>query len=111
MGVNSAVISAIIYQESKFETWKESWAGAYGLFQFMPATAQSYGINRNSSPKAQIAAGVKKLNKNIEDFNPKNFDKESLDNFVDSINDINEMGGEMTTKSIEKKLVILKTRT
>lgn len=58
-------ICAIMYQESKFETWKVSWAGAYGLFQFMPATAASYGINRNSSAQAQINAGIRKLNKNF----------------------------------------------
>jgi membrane-bound lytic murein transglycosylase F len=65
IGWDWRLISAIIYQESKFETWKESWAGAYGLFQFMPATAQSYGINRNSSAENQIGAGIRKLNKNF----------------------------------------------
>ncbi len=65
IGWDWRLIAAIIYQESKFETWKESWAGAYGLFQFMPATASAYGINRNSSAEAQIKAGVKKLNKNF----------------------------------------------
>jgi len=65
IGWDWRLISAIIYQESKFETWKTSWAGAYGIFQFMPATAAAYGINRNSSAEKQIAAGVKKLNKNF----------------------------------------------
>lgn len=64
IGWDWRLISAIIYQESKFETWKESWAGAYGLFQFMPSTATSYGISRSSSAEAQIKAGIKKLNKN-----------------------------------------------
>lgn len=59
------LIAAIIYQESKFETWKRSWAGAFGLFQFMPGTAKGYGISENSSPEAQIRAGCKKLNKNF----------------------------------------------
>ena len=65
IGWDWRLISAIIYQESKFETWKESWAGAYGLFQFMPATATSYGISRSSSADSQIKAGIKKLNKNF----------------------------------------------
>lgn len=64
IGWDWRLISAIIYQESKFETWKTSWAGAFGIFQFMPATAADYGISRNSSAEAQIKAGVKKLNKN-----------------------------------------------
>lgn len=65
IGWDWRLISAIIYQESKFETWKTSWAGAYGIFQFMPATAAAYGINRNSSAESHIKAGVRKLNKNF----------------------------------------------
>ncbi len=66
IGWDWRLISAIIYQESKFETWKKSWAGAYGLFQFMPATAKSYGISPNSSADAQIKAGITKLGKNYK---------------------------------------------
>ncbi|MGB1103677.1 MAG: transporter substrate-binding domain-containing protein [Crocinitomicaceae bacterium] len=66
IGWDWRLISAIIYQESKFETYKESWAGAFGIFQFMPSTAASYGISRNSSAEAQIIAGVKKLKKNYD---------------------------------------------
>lgn len=65
IGWDWRLISAVIYQESKFETWKTSWAGAFGIFQFMPATAADYGINRNSSADAQIKAGIRKLNKNF----------------------------------------------
>ncbi|MEZ4923672.1 MAG: transporter substrate-binding domain-containing protein [Crocinitomicaceae bacterium] len=64
IGWDWRLISAIIYQESKFETWKVSWAGAFGIFQFMPATAADYGISHNSSAEAQIKAGIRKLNKN-----------------------------------------------
>lgn len=60
------LISSIIYQESKFETYKKSWTGAFGIFQFMPATAQAYGISPNSSAEAQIHAGVTKLSKNYK---------------------------------------------
>lgn len=66
IGWDWRLISSIIYQESKFETWKKSWAGAFGIFQFMPSTAQSYGINPNSSAEAQIRAGVTKLGKNYK---------------------------------------------
>ena len=65
IGWDWRLIAAIIYQESKFETWKVSWAGAFGIFQFMPATAADYGISRNSSAEAQIRAGIRKLNKNF----------------------------------------------
>jgi peptidoglycan lytic transglycosylase F len=64
LGWDWRLVSAIIYQESKFETWKRSWAGAFGIFQFMPATAADYGIGPGSSAEAQIIAGVRKLKKN-----------------------------------------------
>ncbi|MGV6862726.1 MAG: transporter substrate-binding domain-containing protein [Putridiphycobacter sp.] len=64
IGWDWRLVSSILYQESKFETWKVSWAGAFGLFQFMPSTAAGYGINQNSSAEAQIKAGLKKLGKN-----------------------------------------------
>ena len=64
IGWDWRLISAIIYQESKFEVWKVSWAGAFGIFQFMPSTASGYGINQSSSAEEQIKAGIKKLNKN-----------------------------------------------
>jgi membrane-bound lytic murein transglycosylase F len=66
MGWDWRLISAIIYQESKFETYKRSWAGAFGIFQFMPSTASAYGIGPESSAEAQIVAGVKKLSKNYD---------------------------------------------
>ncbi|HIP35996.1 MAG TPA: transporter substrate-binding domain-containing protein [Crocinitomix sp.] len=66
IGWDWRLISAIIYQESKFETWKKSWAGAFGIFQFMPSTAVAYGISPNSSAEAQIKAGITKLSKNYK---------------------------------------------
>jgi len=66
VGWDWRLISALIYQESKFETWKVSWAGAFGIFQFMPATATSYGINRSSSAEKQLNAGFTKLSKNYK---------------------------------------------
>ena len=66
IGWDWRLISAIIYQESKFETWKVSWAGAFGIFQFMPATAEQYGISPSSPADAQIRAGIRKLDKNYK---------------------------------------------
>lgn len=66
IGWDWRLVASIIYQESKFETYKESWAGAFGIFQFMPNTAASYGISPTSSTEEQIAAGIEKLNKNYK---------------------------------------------
>lgn len=57
-------IAALIYQESKFVDHKESWAGAYGLMQFMPSVGPSYGVYRNSTADVQINGGLKKITKN-----------------------------------------------
>lgn len=64
IGWDWRLVASIIYQESKFETYKESWVGAFGIFQFMPSTAASYGISPASSAEDQIVAGIEKLNKN-----------------------------------------------
>ncbi len=61
-------LAALIYQESKFVDHKESWAGAYGLMQFMPQTGPSYGVFPDSSPKVQIQGGMKKIIKNWADW-------------------------------------------
>lgn len=52
------LVSSMIYQESRFNPNAESWAGAFGLMQLMPSTAGRFGVTRNSSPEAQIHAGV-----------------------------------------------------
>lgn len=55
------LLAALIYQESKFITHQESWAGAYGLMQFMPSVGPSYGVFPDSPPEIQIKGGMKKL--------------------------------------------------
>lgn len=60
------LIAAQMYQESKFNPNVRSWAGAFGLMQFMPATAKTYGIHPGSPVSAQISAGVRKMNNNYK---------------------------------------------
>lgn len=76
------LIAAIMYQESKFETWKVSWAGAFGLFGFMPGTAEKYGISPSSSPQAQIHAALRKLTKNYWQWNVEIKDSSECINFT-----------------------------
>jgi len=69
------LLTSLIYQESRFRPDAVSWAGAFGIMQFMPATAGQYGISPESSPDEQILAGVKFISwldnryKEIEDNN------------------------------------------
>lgn len=48
------LLAAQVYQESKFDPGAKSWAGAKGLMQVMPATAESLGIKDISDPGESI---------------------------------------------------------
>ncbi len=52
------MISAIMFHESRFKHEAESWGGAVGLMQLMPATAEALGISDISDPKQNIEGGV-----------------------------------------------------
>lgn len=52
------LLASLVYQESRFIPDVRSWAGAYGLMQLMPTTAQRFGVSRNSPPEENIRAGV-----------------------------------------------------
>ncbi|MDX1652538.1 MAG: transporter substrate-binding domain-containing protein [Brumimicrobium sp.] len=60
------LVASIIFEESKFKLDQESWAGAYGLMQFMPGTGPKYGVYPNSPVKVQIEGGVEKLNSDYD---------------------------------------------
>nr|WP_299206162.1 transporter substrate-binding domain-containing protein [uncultured Brumimicrobium sp.] len=62
------LISALIYQESKFQLNQESWAGAYGLMQFMPTVGPTYGVYPDSPPAVQIDGGIRKIVRNFRDW-------------------------------------------
>lgn len=57
------LIASIICQESRFNPSVTSRAGAYGLMQIMPATAEDMGIDITSSPDNNIIAGLKYLDR------------------------------------------------
>lgn len=65
LGWDWTILAALIYKESKFKTEKTSWAGAYGIMQFMPGVGQEYGVYPGAPIEVQINGGVKKLRKNF----------------------------------------------
>jgi membrane-bound lytic murein transglycosylase F len=53
--------SSLVYQESQFNPNTKSWAGAVGLMQLMPKTAEQVGITNRKNPKQNIKGGFKYL--------------------------------------------------
>ena len=56
------LVAAIIAQESRFNPDVESWAGAYGLMQLVPETAEALGIEDYKDPAENIRGGIYMLN-------------------------------------------------
>src|SRR5918997_28726 len=56
LDVGPALLSAQIYAESNFNPFAESPAGAQGIAQFMPGTAQSMGLEDPFDPQQAIDA-------------------------------------------------------
>jgi Transglycosylase SLT domain/D-alanyl-D-alanine carboxypeptidase/Putative Flp pilus-assembly TadE/G-like len=54
--VGAALLSAQIYAESNFNPFAQSPAGAQGIAQFMPGTAQSMGLQNPFDPEQAIDA-------------------------------------------------------
>jgi soluble lytic murein transglycosylase-like protein len=54
--VSAALLAAQLHQESGFNPAAVSSAGAQGIAQFMPATAQAYGLRNPFNPDAAIDA-------------------------------------------------------
>ena len=51
----------LIWQESRFDQWARSAAGAMGLAQFMPMTANEYGLRDPFDPLASVVASARFL--------------------------------------------------
>jgi membrane-bound lytic murein transglycosylase F len=58
LGWDWRLLASLIYQESHFLPKGESWAGARGLMQLMPRTANEFGAFNLDDPKQSISAGV-----------------------------------------------------
>ncbi|WP_456271796.1 lytic transglycosylase domain-containing protein [Bacillus sp. AK031] len=62
------LISAVISQESNFNSNAVSHAGASGLMQLMPATARSLGVTDIFDPEQNILAGTKYLRQMMDKY-------------------------------------------
>ena len=55
------LLASLIYQESRFNPKSESWAGAKGLMQMMPASAERFGVIDRTDPQQSISGGTEML--------------------------------------------------
>lgn len=70
IGWDWRLVAALCYQESAFDPQAESWAGARGLMQLMPATATALGVSQADvyKPDVSIEAGVRYLGQLYQKF-------------------------------------------
>ena len=61
-GMDWRLITAQMYQESKFNPKAKSFAGAQGLMQVMPRTAKEFGYSNLHIPENGIKAGITYMN-------------------------------------------------
>jgi membrane-bound lytic murein transglycosylase F len=61
IGWDWRLLASLIYQESQFNPKAKSWAGASGLMQLMPATAEAFGAFNPEDPHESLKAGTKYL--------------------------------------------------
>lgn len=61
-GIDPKLVSALIYEESAYQTNATSSAGAKGLMQLMPSVCQQFGVADPYDPEQNIEGGVKLLN-------------------------------------------------
>lgn len=76
------LITSIVYQESRFNPKARSWAGASGLMQLMPLTAEYFGVKELESPAESILGGLKYLNWLDKYWQEKIVDKEERIKFI-----------------------------
>ena len=55
------LLASQVYQESRFYPNANSWTGARGLMQLMPATAEELGVSDQEDPEENLKGGVRYL--------------------------------------------------
>ena len=68
-GLNKKLVNAVVKVESNFNNKAVSSAGAKGLMQLMPSTAQKLGVNNPFDSEQNISGGTKYLSHLISKYN------------------------------------------
>ncbi len=58
IGWDWRLLASLVFQESRFDPEAVSWAGAFGLMQLMPGTAEAYNVIPESPVSDHIKAGA-----------------------------------------------------
>lgn len=58
VGWDWRLIASLAYQESRFDPEAVSWAGAFGIMQLMPGTAESLNVDQESPVPDHIQAAI-----------------------------------------------------
>ena len=67
-GVDSSLVKAVIRAESDFDKYAVSKAGAQGLMQLMPETAEKLAVKDCFDPGENIHGGVRYLKRQLQNF-------------------------------------------
>ncbi|MGM9774714.1 MAG: transglycosylase SLT domain-containing protein [Candidatus Egerieousia sp.] len=82
IGWDWRLLSALMYQESKFNNGVVSRRGAIGLMQIKESTALKAGITNVYDPEQNIKAGVKELGRLIRKYTKAGIEEPELTRFV-----------------------------
>lgn len=67
-GINSELVDAVAWQESRYNPRARSSAGAIGVMQLMPGTARQLGVTNPHDVRQNVAGGAAYLREQLERF-------------------------------------------
>ena len=67
-GLNSELVDAVAWQESRYNPRARSSAGAIGVMQLMPGTARQLGVTNPHDVRQNVAGGAAYLREQLERF-------------------------------------------